>query len=75
MNTKYHHSDYALLRDQLVGESWFCTHTSDFTEYWRAPHGGEIYFDIPEADPYESVVVYFEYPVTTQELQLLRFPL
>lgn len=71
----YHHSDYALLRDQLVGAMYICTHVSDFTEFWRARHGGELYFDIPDTDPYESVEVHFDYPVTTQELQLLRFPL
>lgn len=71
----YLHNDHSLLRDQLVGAMYLCSHVSDFTEFWRAPHGGELWFDVPDTDPYESVEVHFEYPVTTQELELLRFPL
>lgn len=71
----YRHADYSVLRDQLIGAMYLCMEVSDHTEWWRAPHGGELYFDIPDTDPYESVEVHFGYPVTTQELELLRFPL
>lgn len=75
MASTYLHADYSVLRDHLVGEEFTCCNVSDFSEYWRAPHGGELWFDIPDTDPHESVAVHFDYPVTTQELELLRFPL
>lgn len=71
----YLHSDYSLLRDRLTEEGYKCTEVSGHSEWWRAPHGGYLGFDIPDTDPYESVAVYFDYSVTTQELELLRFPL
>lgn len=71
----YHHADYALLRVQLLENNYQCDQVSDYTEFWRAPHGGELWFDIPSTDTYESVEVVFGYPVTTQELELLQFPL
>ena len=72
----YLHNDYSLLRDRLVEEGYVLWSTTDFTEWWRAPGSTrELYFDIPDTDPYESVEVHFDYPVTTKELELLRFPL
>lgn len=72
----YLHSDYSLLRDRLVEEGYRMSHYSlDYSEWWVSPRGGELCVDLPETDPYESISVYFDYSVTTQELALLRFPL
>lgn len=71
----YHHADYSVLRDRLVGEGYTLSHWSDHTEWWRAPHGGELGVELPDTDPYESVPVQFEWSVSTQELVNLRFPL
>lgn len=73
----YLHSDYSVLRDQLVENDYVLSHCTPTTEWWH-PRGYqilEIGVELPTTDPYESVEVHFDYPVTTQELELLRFPL
>lgn len=73
----YLHADYTVLRDQLVENEYVLSHHTDTTEWWH-PRGYpilEIGVELPTTDPYYSVAVHFDYHVTTQELELLRFPL
>lgn len=68
------HSDYVLLRGQLVSHGWRDTHTSDTTEWWEHPLHGELGVEIPATDPYESVTCWFDRIPTMLVLEQLRFP-
>lgn len=71
----YAHADHAILDTQLTDNGFKVVRSGSFSTLWKSPCGNSVMVDAPEGETYESVDVYFDYPVSTQMLQALRFPL